>query len=536
MNTQLSSRNKVVLAVLAVVLLILPAAARYLWFYQGSYRPQEEIAIPKYSELELPQPELSTPAAATKAARSSTTQLLLDISHYNQFSISELETLTNLVALKGGHLNVTDLYGDLDAELKKADAYVVIAPTLAFSNYEVQSIRRFVERGGRLLVISDPTRGSYGEYVSLDYATSTLSDIEIANLLLEPFGIAFSNDYVYNLVKNEGNFRNVIFKDIDNSALTKSLKEVVLYGSHSFKAVPKALISGDDNTFSSLTDQGSSLVVAGSNAEGNVLVLGDLNFMTPPYNRVADNAILIENIASFLTGNARQRTLADFPYLFTRPVILLVDGEKSLGTEMLTTITGAQQSLDQMGLDLSIASQPAADHDLIAFGTFPPAEELEPYLAPFNLVFSETAEEEVTGENLEATPEPALEETPATEELDLEALLAEMNDASTDESGPTIEVPGFGKILTANIGLILYDDTGKRNTVILLADTQENLKILSSAFYSGSLESCAIQGQIAVCLLGEEDEGFYWEDSYEDYSQEYYYDTPEPTTDLEPVG
>jgi hypothetical protein len=525
MNTSVSSRNKMLLATFAVLLFILPVAARWFWFYRGSYRPSSEISIPPYGELELPQPELTQSKKSISTVNNGSTQILFDISHGNQFQISELDNLTNLVTLKEGHLNVTNLYGDLQAELKKADAFVVIAPSIPFSNDELLAVKRFVERGGRLLVISDPTRTTSGSYSYLEYSSSSLSDIEITNLLLEPFAISFSKDYVYNMASNEGNFRNVFFSKISRHDVTKDLKQVVFYGSHSIMAAPTPLISGDADTFSSLTDQAGSLAVAASAVEGRVLAFGDLNFMTPPYHQVADNAILIENIANFLTISPRQRTLADFPHLFTRPVTILVDPEKPIGKEMLTTITGAQQSLDRLGLHLSIAGQTEPGRDLIAFGVFPPPKVLQPFLKPFGLVFSETEAEE----ELEASPETEPEEIPADEELDMDALLTELYAAASEDTGPTVTVPGFGKLRTSGIGLILYENSGARNSIILLADTPENLKALSSAFYNGSLESCTIQGKIAVCLLNDEEDDFYWEYPFDDYGNDPY--SPEELLD-----
>ena len=530
MTTPLSPRNKLLFAGLAALMFILPIAARWFWFYRGSYQPSSEISIPPYSELELPQPELTQPKETVKSGNNGSTQILFDISHGNQYQLSELDQLTNLVTQKGGHLNVTELYGDLHAELKKADAFVVIAPSMPFYSDELLAVQRFVERGGRLLVISDPTRTTSGSYSYLEYSSSSLSDIEITNLLLEPFAISFSKDYVYNMTSNEGNFRNVFFSKISRHDVTKDLQQVVFYGSHSIMAAPVPLISGDADTFSSLTDQPGSLAVAASAAEGRVLAFGDLNFMTPPYHQVADNAILIANIADFLTVAPRQRTLADFPHLFTRPVTILVDPEKPIGKEMLTTITGAQQSLDRLGLHLSIAGQTEPGRDLIAFGVFPPPKVLQPLLKPFGLVFSEKETDEgLADDELDTESGAELEETPVDEELDMDALLTELYAAASEDTGPTVTVPGFGKLRTSGIGLILYDNSGTRNTVILLADTPQNLKALSSAFYNGSLESCTIQGKIAVCLLNDEEDDFYWEYPFDDYGDDLY--SPEELLD-----
>jgi len=42
-----------------------------------------------------------------------------------------------------------------------------------------------------------------------------------------------------------------------------------------------------------------------------------MGFITSPYYQVSDNYQLVLNIANFLAGEARSRTLTDFPDLFT---------------------------------------------------------------------------------------------------------------------------------------------------------------------------------------------------------------------------
>ncbi len=572
-------------AALALLLLFMPSILRHQFFYQGVTRRWEiDVPLPAYAELEMGRPEISLLPENNDPVIPSNAEVLFDISHGNLFEISELDSLTSRINHRGGHLNVTDYYGDLETELQKADAFVIIAPTMSFSEWERKVITRFVARGGRLLVISDPTRSMTDGYLMLEDFGSSLGNIEISNLLLEPFGIAYSKGYVYNLVKNEGNFRNVYFTTIHEDPVSDGVSEVVFYGLGEIKSAPKPLIVGDGNTLSSLTDRGSDLIAAASDAEGRVLALTDLNFMIPPYHQVADNAILIDNIAEFLSGTARERTLADFPHIFTRPVTLLMDSERALNTEMLATITGAQHSMEELGLELNIASAPAPGQDLAAFGLFPPDETLSTLIKPFGLAFSgfeesdETAEDEgietpVTEDTEEITQEPAVQLPETLEELlgmnraeletlkfidqdgidsllsmdeeekqgmlslskDEQALIMEMlldeyqtylaeegNYASGktyEDTGETVTVPGFGKIKTNGVGLILYHDAGDQRTVILLADTQDNLKILASTFYSGSMNHCAIQGQIAVCVLDESASDSYWEDDSDEYSE-----------------
>jgi hypothetical protein len=86
----------------------------------------------------------------------------------------------------------------LENSLKYASSYVVISPSLPFSSTEINLIRSFVQRGGRLAVFTDATRGTlFYDYVS--GATIVTPDINAVNPLLSNFGISFNNDYLYTL-------------------------------------------------------------------------------------------------------------------------------------------------------------------------------------------------------------------------------------------------------------------------------------------------------------------------------------------------
>jgi len=117
----------------------------------------------------------------------------------------------------------------------------------------------------------------------------------------------------------------------------------------------------------------------------------------------------------------------------------------------------------------------------------------------------------------------------AMDEDQLDQFFTKMEEATDaafeeEEDGPTVDVPGFGKVRADGIGLILFNAESERSTVVLMADTEYNLEMLASSFYSGSIDNCAIQGQIAVCVLDEFSGDDYWDDEYDydyDYSDEF---------------
>ncbi len=454
---------------IALAVLILPVLARGLWFYQGiPSRP--EIQAPDYAGASLPQPPLSTPVPETAAAPSGQV-VVVDYSHSNQFDPSEIQALVSFLTGRGARVEFDNGYPYLSTRLKYASAYIVISPGYSFTVEEVTLVGQFIQRGGRLIVFTDPTHGII-DYESFTGNPVMLSDVSAANSLLAPFDIAFENDYLYNLVNNEGNFRNVLFARFSDNDLTKGLSQVAFYGVHSVSAQSgQPFIIGDKNTLSSRTDSsenaatipGEGLAAAALNAGGNVLAIGDFTFLLPPYNQVADNNLLLGRIADFALGGTRTHALADFPYLFGPQAHLLVVGDLQLTADLLAPLAYLQKVLRMSDTSLSIAPEAVAGSDTVVIGLLTPSEDLDRFIEPFRLGLDDPA---------------------------------------------SVTVPGFGQIGRTGVGLMLFAQhlLGKPglngNTLILLTDSPEDLPMLINLLANGDMSSCVIQNNIGVCSIG----------------------------------
>jgi hypothetical protein len=331
---------------------------------------------------------------------------------------------------------------------------------VAFTSDEIRAVTKFVERGGRLAVFTDATRGlTYTDFFT--GATISMPDINAVNPLLANHGISVNNDYLYNLIENEGNFRNVFFGDFGKDELTFGLTQVAFYGTHSVEAESgQILLLGADQTYSSITDAHNPAEGGAALSEdGNVVAFGDFTFMTPPYNTVSDNGILIANIADFLLGSTLKPSLATFPYVFSQPDLQVYPSSK---VQMTAEIVGAlgrlQTSLQAVNVNMQISTKEPTDGDKLILGTFTPTEDLVPFLEPFDL--------------------------------------------QMDESSEFVELPGFGNIGRLGNGILLFESGTNGNTIILLADTVTDLTYLLDAISSGSLGSCVLQGDIGLCSIG----------------------------------
>lgn len=473
--------KRVLRILLAAALFLAPIAARSLAYYDFRTTYQPQVTRPDFTTLQLPEPP--TPSASLPAAVqpvSAGKVVLFDSAHSNQYAPNEVEPLVTALHARGGRVEFSDGSQPLAAHLKYASAYVIFSPSSPFTAEELLAIQQFVASGGRLLVFADPTRSLFS-FDSFMGTMSVLPDVNYLNPVLAPYGLSIVNDYLYNLRDNEGNFRNVKFGQFAENPLTAGLKMVVFYGVHSVQAGSgTALIRSDRNTYSSLTDQSGTYTPMALSQNGRVLAAGDFSFLTHPFSQVADNAALLGAIAGFALEGERTPSLVNFPYLFRRPVSLVLLGNLKLEPALIQPIARLQTALERVNLPLQVREKAADGTDALLLGTFEDEEAIAAYIRPFGISLRE---DEDTGESL-------------------------------------LEIKGVGQVNAAESGLLLFSTGAKANTLVLLAPNANMLPELVSLTASGQLSSCVVQGSIGICTLtpdGSSSSDGYYEDYYDPY-------------------
>ncbi len=450
--------------------LLLPVILRFAWFFPGFFLAGS-VATPDYAKLEMPRAPISTAAAAATPQASAGT-VLLDSDHSNRFTLDEIQPFADALTQRGAHLVLNTDTDQLATQLKSASSYVVISPSEAFSPSDIGLIESFVARGGRLVVVTDATRGVV-EYDYMGYAVGTASDVDFVLPLLAPYGLSVNADYLYDLGSNEGNFRNVYLKAAPGSDLVAGIGTVAFYGAHSVTTQGgSALLLGSQGTLSSTTDalpdeaSQDGWAAAAISKDGSVLALGDFSFLMSPYDLVADNQLLIARVADFML-KPREPSLSDFPYVFHGPVVnLLVTSEFQMSAEMTDAVGELQSTLADSGYELTTALQAPAQGDLIVLGTYNMVELgsmtssaiLQDYVRPFGL--------------------------------------------HTDIFGAFFTLPPLAKVGTAGNGALLFRSAPGGNTLVLLAASAEDMKSLLSEISDGDLAGCLTQGNVAVCSIG----------------------------------
>ena len=216
----------------------------------------------------------------------------------------------------------------LEERLRQANSLAVILPEEPYSRAEVDIVEKFLDKGGRRLLIADPTRSHQ------------------INSLAERFGITFQPDYLYNTTEYDLNFQNIFVRDFRPDLLTQGLNQIAFYVAGSIKSSSPGLAYTDGNTHSSIVERIEPFFPMVKAGGDRVLAIGDLTFLVPPQNAILDNDRLISNIAGFLTTGQRRFDISDFPYFLKNDVEILLgsSGLISQGTAAKALLSGFQRN------------------------------------------------------------------------------------------------------------------------------------------------------------------------------------------------
>lgn len=501
-------RKALILLIVFILLLIVPFAARYMQYYTvgGSQAQPPPIFDPAKIAL------IATPPASEfkdepimDPANLSGGLVLLDQAHDNQFRLEEINFLDGRLAARNFEMSqFTD--GDLAAALRPVNAFIVITPIVDFTADEIRAVSDFVERGGRLLLIGDPTRFgvTFNEDEFFGFTVEIDKNQIPLNRLANEFGLVFNGDYLYNTIENEGNFRNIILKSdgFGDDTLVEGLDQLALYSSQSLElsAGGTAVLTADDNTWSSATDRPGGLVLAATGGNGRVLALGDIHFLTNPYHTVYDNSEFITRIADFLTdAENRTPTLVDFPYFFDSPTNLVFTGSPEIGAGAFNEIIDLQSAMRQVGKTLNLADAPQKGADTVYVGLYNQAEEVADILAAHGITL-------VIEPPLEADPTPTPEPTAVNEN-------EEPNPEDNTEEATQLILSDLGNVFMSGSALILLDQQDESRTLIVLAASGAGLKNsmqrlidLVPVNAESATADCLLQGDLAICPTNINDE------------------------------
>ena len=106
--------KKILPVAVALVLIALPLAVRWAYYYEGQYEPGE-VVRPDLAEIVAPTPDLESFADRHRAA--SPGVILVDRGHANRFEMAELSVLQARLSARGQRLETVEAVEDLNEQL-----------------------------------------------------------------------------------------------------------------------------------------------------------------------------------------------------------------------------------------------------------------------------------------------------------------------------------------------------------------------------------------------------------------------------------
>ncbi len=500
--------------IVLVVLFLIPFAARLGFFYRGVYQPSP---VPRPSLSELATPPRAEKAEFVESATESKAVVVFDFAHDNNFKEAELNVLLSRLAVRGAKPEYLMPEDRLDRKLCRAQGFVVISPKKLFSNDEIRQVRHFVQTGGKLLLVTDPTRFET-IFDQAGFPTGRRSDAAVMNILSASFGIVFQDDFLYNMVHNAGTFHDIKLVDFADLPLTQGLEEVIFFAAHSITTSGKPVIKADAETRSSLTERQGGLIVAALSNDDRVLGVSDWTFLTEPYSSQASNDRLISNIADFLVTGSREYTLADFPYFFGDHVDLRYAGKEAVGGEVLARAGVLQNAFDAVGKKLMPRKSSVADSDVLFIGLYDGLDYVQDYLTTRQISITLESKTEPSDEsNRSASESGTPTETPRPTASASATLVAEPTGSYSDtlqadlEQGPaatetptpslkgTVSVADLGEFPTDTVTLISLGKGIGPKVMIVLAASESALAEAMGILAAGDLSKCLTGEESALC-------------------------------------
>ena len=352
----------------------------YFFFYRdvGGYAPPEpvEVAWDQIAPLSAGHSGVAEEPLIQRGT------FLVVGTHGNDFAKEEIATLVSKVVDRGYEVEVigeTPFSGGfrimdararlrlLERKLRLAGSMAVVLPDEAYTREEVDLVERFVDKGGRLLLVADPTR--FHQF----------------DRLARRFGITFQPGYLYDSIDYEINFQNIKVSDFREDQITRDLDSIALYVTAPLESTGPALAFTAPTTRSSNTEIATTYFPLVRGNKDGVVAIGDLTFMIPPRDSVLDNDTLISNLADYLTRGDREFELADYPHFFREEVDVLLGR-----TSLLDAAAQLRENLSVFHIGSSIKGVEDVTRDTVYLGLYEDSSDVAQYLEVAGVDVDET--------------------------------------------------------------------------------------------------------------------------------------------------
>ena len=288
-------------AVFALVVVVVVGGAAAVPFVSGDDGARADATNEQFQPESILAEQAEESGQVTMDSDASDKTVLVDTGHGNDVSESDLKPLVSALVANGHEVRFyTRESGRLNASLREADAFVIANPRQPYTPSEVEGVEAFADAGGRVLMMSDPPSAQvtggllFASFEQVSYKQTAVGS---------PLGVAFGSGYLYNMAENANNYQGVYATGGD-AAVTEGVDRAVLR-----EAVPVVHSGGtvgltaEDATLSTTRDTGTYPTLVQT---GNVVAVGDTDFVHPENAYDADDEVLVGNLADFLVSGDKE--------------------------------------------------------------------------------------------------------------------------------------------------------------------------------------------------------------------------------------
>jgi hypothetical protein len=146
----------------------------------------------------------------------------------------------------------------------------------------------------------------FGDASSEFLSTSTLQGP--MNSIANKFGLHFGKGYLYNMLKNWGNYRNIYLIQFEETWLTEGLEELVFFTTTYLSPTDSDAAFASYGTYSSSSEDTGIYATISliDKVNTTVIAFGDITWLMEPWLGVADNQKLADNLVIKIVENAEK--------------------------------------------------------------------------------------------------------------------------------------------------------------------------------------------------------------------------------------
>jgi ClpP class serine protease len=237
------------------------------------------------------QSEIETPETELDEVNETTTRIghvIVDLSHGNLVSPFVLDYLEAELAKRAVYVGYSSNWTLIEGALDFASCLVITAPTERYTYEEFEAIDKFVSEGNMLVLFSDAS----SEFLQASTLQGPINSIS------NRFGLHFGKGYLYNMVKNWGNYRNIHLTQFEENWLTEDVQELVFFTTTHISPTDSNAAYASYGTHNSISEEIDIYTAVALLDKGNTTIaaFGDVTWLMEPWIRVSDNQKLADNL------------------------------------------------------------------------------------------------------------------------------------------------------------------------------------------------------------------------------------------------